>query len=322
MDKFSHPGKLNSIPRAQLQGNVMDIGPDRFQPRAKLWTVIGYGLMVLGTAAVFLLIRHYGETLVAPPASGGPSFAGTATRQSDVLLHLMVALAAIILAGQVCARLFVRLGQPPVIGEVVAGIFLGPSLLGPEVSALVLSPSVAPFLGVIAQLGVILYMFLVGLELNLGRLRQRSHATVAISHASILAPFILGATAAIGLYPRLSYSNVPFTSFALFMAVAMSITAFPVLARILTDRRMARTELGVIALSCAAIDGVTAWCLLALVVGVAKAQIGEGFLVAAGALAYVGFMFLVVRPVLAGVMQRFKVEELSRGAVGMVLFAL
>jgi hypothetical protein len=154
--------------------------------------------MVLGTVAVFLLIRHHGETLVAPPAPGGPTVAVTSSRQSEVLLHLLVALAAIVLAGQLCARLFVRLGQPPVIGEVVAGIFLGPSLLGPDVSALVLPPSVAPFLGVIAQLGVILYMFLVGLELNLGRLRRRSHATVAISHASILAPFILGATAALG----------------------------------------------------------------------------------------------------------------------------
>ena len=183
----------------------MDIGSDRFQPRAKLWTVIGYGLMVLGTAAVFLLIRHYGETLVAPPASGGPSFAGTATRQSDVLLHLMVALAAIILAGQVCARLFVRLGQPPVIGEVVAGILLGPSLLGPEVSALVLPPSVAPFLGVIAQLGVILYMFLVGLELNLGLLRQRSHAPWSPSRTPASScRFVLGPALALVLYPRLS----------------------------------------------------------------------------------------------------------------------
>src|SRR5262245_54619589 len=115
--------------------------PDRLQTPAKRWTVIGYGLMVLGTAALFLLIRHYGETLVAPPAPGGTSVAGTATRQSDVLLHLLVALAAIVLAGQFCARLFVRFGQPPVIGEVVAGIFLGPSLWGPEVSALVLPPS-------------------------------------------------------------------------------------------------------------------------------------------------------------------------------------
>src|SRR4030095_8721927 len=300
----------------------MDIRSDRFRIPATRWTLVAYCLMVLATVAAFMLIRSHGETLVAPSAPGDQSFAGTTTRPSDVLLHVLVALAAVIITGQAFARLFAYAGQPPVIGEVVAGIFLGPSLLGSKLSALILPPAVAPFLGVIAHLGVILYMFLIGLDLNLGRLRQRSHATVATSHASILAPFLLGAVASLGLYPRLSNSNVPFTSFALFMAVAMSITAFPVLARILTDRDMARTELGVIALSCAAIDDVTAWCLLALVVGVAKAQIGEGFLVAAGALAYVGFMFLVARPVLARVMQRFKAEELSRGAVGMVLFAL
>ena len=120
----------------------------------------------------------------------------------------------------------------------------------------------------IAQLGVILYMFLVGLDLNGDLLRKRGHATVAVSHASIVLPFLLGALLAVGLYPRLSSANVPFTSFALFLGVAMAVTAFPVLARILTDRRMSRTELGVMALTCAAIDDVTAWCLLAFVVGV------------------------------------------------------
>ena len=106
--------------------------------------------------------------------------------------RVLLALTAIIVTGQLLASGFAYLSQPPVIGEVVAGILLGPSLLGPELSALVLPPSVAPFLGVIAQLGVILYMFLVGLELNPGLLRQRAHATVATSHASILAPFLLG----------------------------------------------------------------------------------------------------------------------------------
>ncbi|WP_343426024.1 cation:proton antiporter [Candidatus Amarolinea dominans] len=124
------------------------------------------------------------------------------------------------------ARLFARLGQPAVIGEVVAGILLGPSLLG-TLSALILPPSVGPYLGVIAQLGVVLYMFLVGLELNPARLKDRTRATLAISHASILVPFILGALLALLLYPQLSDRSVPFTSFALFIGVAMSITAFP-----------------------------------------------------------------------------------------------
>src|SRR4029453_10124455 len=122
----------------------------------------------------------------------------------------------------------------------------------------------------IAQLGVLLYMFTGGLEFHTDVMQQRTHATIATSHASILVPFVLGALLALELYPGLSSRDVPFTSFALFLGVAMSITAFPVLARILTDRRMIKTELGVIALSCAATDDVTAWCLLAFVVGVAQ----------------------------------------------------
>ena len=208
--------------------------------------MLAYGVMIAGAIVLFLLVRRHGETLVAPAGASAPSGAAevgaAASARHEILLHVLVALAAVIVTGQVLARLFARVGQPPVIGEVVAGILLGPSLLGSELSARVLPQSVAPYLGVVAQLGVILYMFLVGLELEGGRLRRRAHATVAISHASIVAPFLLGAALALYLYPRLASSDVPFTSFALFMGVALSITAFPVLARILTDRGMARTE--------------------------------------------------------------------------------
>jgi Kef-type K+ transport system membrane component KefB len=217
-------------------------------------------------------------------------------------VHILVALAAVILTGQILATLLASLRQPPVIGEVVAGILLGPSLLGPELSGWILPPAVAPFLGLIAQLGVILYMFLVGLDLNLSRLTHRVHATVATSHASILVPFLLGTLLALALYLRLADRSVPFTSFALFMGVAMAITAFPVLARILTDRGLTRTELGVVALGCAAIDDVTAWCLLAFIVGIARAQVGQGLLVTAGALGYLAGMLLLARPLLRGTM--------------------
>ena len=116
------------------------------------------------------------------------------------------------------------------VGEILAGLCLGPSLLGrfaPELQAFLLPASVAPFLGILAQIGVILFMFIVGLELDTGLLRKRSHATLAISHASIVAPFLLGATFALWLYPRMSSSDVPFTVFALFAGVSVSVTAFP-----------------------------------------------------------------------------------------------
>lgn len=284
--------------------------------------VIGYGLMIVFTIGAFLLIRGYGESLAAPPPPASAEPIGKSSEGNDIFLRVLVALTAIIVTAQVLARLFAYLSQPPVIGEVVAGILLGPSLLGPEGSALVLPPAVAPFLGVIAQLGIVLYMFLVGLELNPSLLKHRAHATVAISYASILVPFVLGALLALFLYPRLSTSDVPFTSFALFLGVAMSITAFPVLARILSDYQMAHTGLGVLALTCAAINDVTAWCLLAFVVAVANAQVGEGLFVTVGALAFIAFMFLLGRPLLAWVTQRWEGEQPTRTVATLIFVAL
>jgi Kef-type K+ transport system membrane component KefB len=192
--------------------------------------------MLAGAVVLFLVLDAWGRRLAAPaPAAPAAEGAAPVGGKPDALVHVLVALAAVLITGRLLGLLFRYVGQPPVIGEVVAGILLGPSLLGqawPEAAAFVLPPVVAPHLGVIAQLGVILYMFLVGLELNLGVLRERAHTTVAISHASIVLPFLLGTALALILYPRLSHSDVPFTSFALFVGVAMSITAFPVLARI------------------------------------------------------------------------------------------
>jgi Kef-type K+ transport system membrane component KefB len=301
---------------------VMGTRPGHVPTRTLVWTLVGYSVMVLGTIGAFLLICRYGATLIAPAAAPAAVVVEATAQQPDALRHVLIALAAVIVTGQTLATLLAYVGQPPVIGEVVAGILLGPSLLGPEVSSFILPPAVAPVLNVIAQLGVILYMFLVGLELDVTVLTHRAHATVAISHASILAPFLLGALLALGLYPHLSHSAVPFTSFALFMGVAMSITAFPVLARILTDRQMTRTEMGVIALGCAATDDVTAWCLLAFVIGVAKAQGSVGLCVVAGTLVYIVVMFLVTRPVLGRVVRWWEAERLSRNAVAVVCVAL
>ena len=214
----------------------------------------------------------------------------------DVLLHLLLALAAVIAVGQILARLLALVGQPPVIGEVAAGLLLGPSLIGVSLSARILPPEVAPVLGVVAQLGVILYMFIVGLDLHLDELRGRARATVATSLAGIVVPFALGAALAVFLYPRLSHTGVPFATFALFMGVAMSITAFPVLARLLQDWGLTQTPVGILALSAAAVDDAVAWCLLAFVVSVARAEPGEAVRVATGAAIYIVFMLSIARP--------------------------
>ncbi len=162
-----------------------------------------------------------------------------------------------------------------------------------------LPPEAAPYLGILAQIGVVFYLFVVGLEFDVRLLAERGHAALAISHASILAPFLSGLLLALAIYSRLAPPGVTFTAFALFLGVAMSITAFPVLARILTDRGLQHTPLGMLALCCAAVDDATAWCLLALVVGVATAHAGSVLVVIALAVAYVALMLLVVRPLLA-----------------------
>ena len=192
-----------------------------------------------------------------------------------MLVKVLLALTMIIITARVMGALFAKVNQPAVIGEVVGGIFLGPSLLGrlsPELAAVLLPPDAAPFLSVISQLGVILYMFLVGLELDLAVLRTTVARTLVISQASIVVPFALGALFAVAMFDALAPPGVRVTSFVLFLGVAMSITAFPVLARILGERGLQRTALGTLALTCAAINDAVAWCLLALVVGVMQAS--------------------------------------------------
>src|SRR5215831_7267939 len=185
------------------------------------------------------------------------------------LFTLILQIAVVLTACRIVGNLFLKVGQPRVVGEMFAGIMLGPSLLGaiaPQVSAVVFPPSSLGFLNALSQVGVIVFMFLVGLGINPRELKSQGHAAVLTSHVSITAPFVLASFLAFYLYPRLSDSSVPFTSFALFMGAAMSITAFPVLARILTERNMLNSRLGTVAIACAAVDDVTGWCILAYIV--------------------------------------------------------
>lgn len=196
-----------------------------------------------------------------------------AENEVNVVLLLVIQICVIILFSRALGLLFGKIHQPLVIGEIVAGILLGPSFLGqlfPQLSAQLFPASTIPYLDILAQIGLIFFMFLVGLEFNSDNLRGSGHAAIIVSHVSIIAPFFLGALLALYLYPSLSTSAVPFTSFALFIGASMSITAFPVLARILTERKLNKTYLGAIAITCAAADDVTAWCLLAFVISVVR----------------------------------------------------
>src|SRR5580658_10447599 len=258
-------------------------------------TALTYVASLGASIGVFFLIRSVGHSLVSAPAPRPEALVKpTASEAPGILLHVLLALVVIIVLARILGALFRRLNLPQVMGEVVAGILLGPSFLGwlaPEVASQVLPVNTAPYLALISQVGVVLYMFLVGLDLDTDLLQKRSQAAIAISHASIVAPFLLGAAFALWLYPRYSTGVFSFTTFALFIGVAMSITAFPVLARILTDRGMQKTRLGVLALACAAIDDVTAWCLLAFAIGVAHAQAGNLLTIL---ITIIGFTFFVL----------------------------
>lgn len=241
---------------------------------------------------------------------------------------LLIQIVVILMTARMVGWVFRKLHQPQVVGEIVAGILLGPSLLGwlsPGVSLLLFPASSLPFLSVLSQIGLLIFMFLVGLELNPKLLRKRSHTAVVTSHASIIVPFLLGALLALYLYPKLSDDSVPFTHFALFMGTAMSITAFPVLARILTERRMLRTSLGGVAIACAAVDDVTAWSILAGVMLLVRATSGGHLLwvTIAGSLVFIALMLLVGRKALRQLETKYKRRgEVSKDLVAVILLVV
>jgi Kef-type K+ transport system membrane component KefB len=221
----------------------------------------------------------------------------------DPLAHLLLQFIVILLATRAFGSLLARFGQPSVIGEITAGILLGPSLFGwlwPEASAFVFAPDTFGILALFSQIGVCLFMFAVGLELDVGHLRHRAQTALVVSHSSIVVPYLLGVAVAFLLFPSFGVAGSSFIAFALFMGIAMSITAFPVLARILADRGLTKTSLGATAIACAAAGDATAWAILAIVVAFARAAglvstfIGLGLVIF-----FVAFMLWGVRPLLA-----------------------
>ena len=221
---------------------------------------------------------------------------------SHPLAILLLQIVTIILVARLFSWGCRKIGQPAVIGEIAAGIVLGPSLVGmyfPEFSAFLFPEQSLGNLGLLSQIGLILFMFVIGMELDLKVLRKQAHEAVVISHASIIIPFALGVGLAYFIYQSFAPQGVPFVSFALFLGIAMSITAFPVLARIVQERGIHKTKLGTVVLTCAAADDITAWSLLAVVIAIVKA----GSFVSAlptiiMAVAYVFVLLKVVRPFL------------------------
>ncbi len=191
---------------------------------------------------------------------------------------LLAQLLAVLLATRACGLGVRPLGQPQVVGEMAAGILLGPSLFGlvaPAASAALFPPASLPVLSALSQLGMVLYMFVVGLELDTGTLRERGGTALVVGHASIVVPFAMGAVLSIALFGRHAPAGLPLLPFALFLGAAMSVTAFPVLARILAERGLQRTPLGSLALSAAALGDVTAWTILAAITLVVRTKGAE-----------------------------------------------
>ena len=240
---------------------------------------------------------------------------------------LLIQIIAVLLMVRLFGFLFKHIGQPGVIGEIVAGIVLGPSVLGyffPDVFQALFPPESLTNLELLSQVGLVLFMFVIGMELDFSVLKNKINETLVISHAGILVPFFLGIVASYWIYEEYAAAQTAFLPFALFIGISMSITAFPVLARIIQERNMTKTSLGTLAIASAANDDVTAWCLLAVVIAIAKAGTFASALYAIGLTAlYIIIMFMVVRPFLKKVGEVYANKEvINKTFVALILLIL
>lgn len=272
--------------------------------------ILFYCVIIGGFVGLMYWIVGMGTPLeagkaVAPMASGTQT--GIFDALKDTLKHnfsplaiLLLQIITIIVTARTFGFLFNKIGQPTVIGEVVAGIFLGPSLMGmwfPEYTEFLFPKASLGNLQFISQIGLLLFMFVIGMELDLKVLKTKARDAIIISHASIIIPYALGMGLAYFIYTQYAPKGVHFISFSLFMGIAMSITAFPVLARIIQERGMTKTRIGTIAITCAAADDITAWCILASVIAIVKAgSFVSSIYTIAMALCYVLIMLYIVRP--------------------------
>ncbi len=271
-------------------------------------------LLLVGLPLLVLMgVLQIGSGLSAPAISNARQAAAAAVPAPMNLLVLVLQVTVILLASRLTGMLFKKIKQPQVIGEMVAGILLGPSLLGwvaPQISQVVFPASSLGYLNALSQIGLVFFMFIVGISVNPKELKELGHAAVLTSHVSIVTPFCLGGALALFLYPRLATAGIGFTSFALFMGSAMSITAFPVLARILAERNLLRTRMGTLSISCAAVDDVTGWCILAYIVILIQSAHSAAplWVTVGGVVLYVLVMMLVVRRFLPRFEESFKKE--------------
>jgi K+:H+ antiporter len=295
-------------------------------------------ILLLFGSATYLVLRS-GSKLehgkISPPAIevAQESFSDTVNKTfsqnfGEPISKLLLQLIVIIILARLMGNLFQKIGQPAVIGEMVAGILLGPSLLGmfaPSLESFLFPQDSMGALRMFSQVGVILFMFLVGTELDVARVREKVHTAVLVSHASIVLPFFLGTALSWWLYTSLAPAGISFLAFALFMGIAMSITAFPVLARIIQERGLTGTYLGSLAIACAAVDDATAWCFLAFVIAIVRASgiAGSVFTITL-TLLFVLIMLFLIRPWLSRLLSAERKDaRLGKNILtGLLIFAL
>ena len=308
--------------------NFPEVGFSTFKETAWLYVIV---VSVVGAGILFSL---YAGAHLAPPATTSPHIAvaqegvhradaipsssatviaGLVHNASTGLSRLILQLAIILSVSSAVGWAFTRGGQPAVLGEMMAGILLGPSLFGlvaHKAFLFVFAPASLDALRLFSQIGVCIFMFAVGMELDLSQLRHSAHRLLVIGHSSILIPYLFGVVLALSLYSNYAQAGTSFISFALVMGISMSITAFPVLVRILQDRKLFHSKLGQIATLCAAIGDVTAWCILAFVVaiaGAANVRTAALSLMLVGV--YAAVMILIVRPLLRRLLEQSLLHE-------------
>ncbi len=298
------------------------------------------GIFYIGVTGGFTALMYWivskGKSLeigrnIITPTSKDTMFNQFLTSLQHNLQHplaiLLLQIITIIIVARFFGWIFRKIGQPTVIGEIIAGIFLGPSLVGmyfPEYSALLFPVESLGNLQFLSQIGLILFMFVIGMELDLKVLKNKANDAVVISHASIVIPFALGIGFSYFVYHQFAPAGVEFLSFSLFMGIAMSITAFPVLARIVQERGIHKTKLGTIVITCAAADDITAWCILAAVIAIVKAgSFVSSLYIIMLAAGYVMMMLFLVKPFLKKVGDLYSSSEnLSKPVVAIFLLTL
>jgi Kef-type K+ transport system membrane component KefB len=304
----------------------------KFVPYFLILGVFGTLTWLVINRGGYLPVKSSAKNLI--PAEAKPAAAAATSSILDQLLQglqhplslLLLQVTIIVIVARVFGQLARRINQPAVVGEIIAGILLGPSLLGwvwPSSTEFLFPKSSLQPLLFLGQVGLAFFMFVVGMQTDSSSAKHKARDAVMISHVSIVFPFFLGVWLAYYLFPYFAPPNVNFIAFALFMGIAMSITAFPVLARIVQERKLTGTPLGTLAITCAAADDITAWCLLAVVVAAAKSVSFFGSLVTIGlAMLFISCMLYFVKPILAKTVRRLNANNAKQQLVAVVLIVM